>query len=160
MQTNLLAVNAGLEASRAGEGSRGFMVVATEVGELAARCSDATQEIKQIVENIQRETNEVIKAMEQGTTQVVEGSRIVEDAKISLNQILTVSRQIDELVQSISLATVSQVETSQAVTKLITEISHVSEITSESSRSISQSLQETVGISRELEATVEKFKVQ
>ncbi|MBF2071730.1 MAG: chemotaxis protein, partial [Fischerella thermalis M48_A2018_028] len=86
--------------------------------------------------------------------------RIVEDAKISLNQILTVSRQIDELVQSISLATVSQVETSQAVTKLITEISHVSEITSESSRSISQSLQETVGISRELEATVEKFKVK
>jgi twitching motility protein PilJ len=160
VQTNLLAVNAGLEASRAGESSRGFMVVATEVGELAARCSDATQEIKQIVENIQRETNEVIKAMEQGTTQVVEGSRIVEDAKISLNQILTVSREIDELVQSISQATVSQVETSQAVTKLITEISQVSEITSESSRSISQSLQETVGISRELEATVEKFKVK
>ncbi|PLZ96932.1 chemotaxis protein [Fischerella thermalis CCMEE 5268] len=160
VQTNLLAVNAGLEASRAGESSRGFMVVATEVGELAVRCSDATQEIKQIVENIQRETNEVIKAMEQGTTQVVEGSRIVEDAKISLNQILTVSREIDELVQSISQATVSQVETSQAVTKLITEISQVSEITRESSRSISQSLQETLGISRELEATVEKFKVK
>ncbi|MCP6761585.1 MAG: methyl-accepting chemotaxis protein [Fischerella sp. CENA71] len=159
MQTNLLAVNAGLEAARAGEGSRGFVVVATEVGELAARCSDATQEIKQIVENIQRETNEVVKAMEQGTTQVVEGSRIVEDAKSSLNQILTVSRQIDELVQSISQATVSQVETSQTVTKLITEISQVSETTSQSSRCISQSLQQTVGISQELEATVENFKV-
>ncbi|MFB2768134.1 methyl-accepting chemotaxis protein [Pelatocladus sp. BLCC-F211] len=160
VQTNLLAVNAGLEAARAGEGSRGFVVVATEVGELAARCSDATQEIKQIVENIQRETNEVVKAMEQGTTQVVEGSRIVENAKTSLNQILTVSHQIDELVQSISQATVSQVETSQAVTKLITEISQVSQTTSQSSRYISQSLQQTVGISQELEATVENFKVQ
>ncbi|MBW4433209.1 MAG: HAMP domain-containing protein [Pelatocladus maniniholoensis HA4357-MV3] len=160
VQTNLLAVNAGLEAARAGEGSRGFVVVATEVGELAARCSDATLEIKQIVENIQRETNEVVKAMEQGTTQVVEGSRIVEDAKTSLNQILTVSRQIDELVQSISQATVSQVETSQAVTKLITEISQVSQTTSQSSRYISQSLHQTVGISQELEATVENFKVQ
>ncbi|TBR59740.1 chemotaxis protein [Westiellopsis prolifica IICB1] len=160
VQTNLLAVNAGLEAARAGEGSRGFMVVATEVGELAARCSDATQEIKQIVENIQRETNEVVKAMEQGTTQVVESSRIVEDAKVSLNQILTVSHQIDDLVQSISQATVSQVKTSQAVTKLITEISQVSEKTSQSSRSISQSLQQTVGISQQLAATVKNFKIQ
>ncbi|WP_026735206.1 methyl-accepting chemotaxis protein [Fischerella sp. PCC 9605] len=159
VQTNLLAVNAGLEASKASEGSQGFAVVATEVSELAARCSNATQEIKILVENIQRETAEVAKAMEQGTIQVVEGSRIVENAKISLNQILSVSRQIDELVQSISQATVSQVETSQAVTKLIAEISQVSESTSSSSRQISQSLQQTVGISEELQATVAKFKV-
>ncbi|RAM49433.1 MAG: chemotaxis protein [Hapalosiphonaceae cyanobacterium JJU2] len=159
VQTNLLAVNAGLEASKATEGSRGFIVVATEVAELAARCSDATQEIKQIVENIQRETNEVAKAMEQGTTQVVESSRIVENAKTSLNKILNVSRQIDELVESISQATVSQVETSQAVTTLITEISQVSEMTSNSSRQISQSLQQTVQTSQELQAAVTKFKV-
>jgi methyl-accepting chemotaxis protein len=160
VQTNLLAVNAGLEASKAGESSRGFVVVANEVGELAARCSNATQEIKQIVEKIQRETNEVVKAMERGTTQVVEGSRIVENAKTSLNQILSVTDQINGLVQSISQATVSQVETSQAVTKLVTEISRVSEITSNSSRQISQSLQETVEISQELQATVAKFKVK
>ncbi|WP_315790853.1 methyl-accepting chemotaxis protein [Fischerella sp. JS2] len=159
VQTNLLAVNAGLEAAKAGESSRGFVVVANEVGELAARCSDATQEIKRIVENIQRETNEVVKAMEQGTAEVVEGSRIVENAKTSLNQILSVTYQIDELVQSISQATVSQVETSQAVTKLVTEISQVSDITSNSSRKISQSLQETVAISQELQAAVAKFKV-
>ncbi|NWF59603.1 MAG: chemotaxis protein, partial [Fischerella sp.] len=102
---------------------------------------------------------EVDKAMELGTIQVVEGSRIVENAKISLNQILSVSRQIDELVQSISQATVSQVETSQAVTKLIAEISQVSESTSSSSRQISQSLQQTVRISQELQATVAKFKI-
>jgi twitching motility protein PilJ len=159
VQTNLLAVNAGLEASKATEGGRGFIVVATEVAELAARCSDATQEIKQIVENIQRETNEVAKAMEQGTTQVVESSRIVENAKTSLNKILSVSRQIDELVESISQATVSQVETSQAVTRLVTEISQVSEMTGNSSRQISQSLQQTVQTSQELQAAVTKFKV-
>jgi methyl-accepting chemotaxis protein len=159
VQTNLLAVNSGLETAKAGESSRGFVVVANKVGELAARCSDATQEIKLIVENIQRETNEVVKAMEQGTTQVVEGSRIVENAKTSLNQILSVTYQIDELVQSISQATVSQVETSQAVTKLVTEISYVSDTTSNSSRKISQSLQETVAISQELQAAVANFKV-
>lgn len=72
---------------------------------------------------------------------------------------MSVTYQIDELVQSISQATVSQVETSQAVTKLVTEISHVSDITSNSSRKISQSLQETVAISQELQAAVAKFKV-
>ncbi|KOP27743.1 chemotaxis protein [Hapalosiphon sp. MRB220] len=159
VQTNLLAVNAGLEASKASEGSRGFIVVANEVAELAARCSNATQEIKQIVENIQRETNEVTKAMEQGNTQVVESSLIVENAKTSLNKILSVSRQIDELVQSISRATVSQAETSQAVTKLVTEISQVSEMTGDSSHQISQSLQQTVKVAQELQAVVKKFKV-
>ncbi len=97
--------------------------------------------------------------MEQGTTQVVESSRIVENAKTSLNKILSVSCQIDELVQSISQATVSQVETSQAVTRLVTEISQVSEMTSNSSRQISQSLQQTVQTSQELQAAVTKFKV-
>ncbi len=159
IQTNLLAFNAGLEAEKADTGSRGFVVVAAEVGELAARCSDATQEIKQLVENIQRETYEVVRAMEHGTVQVMEGSRIVEGAKSSLNQILSVSHQIDELVQSISLATVSQVETSRAVTKLMTEISQASELTSTSSRQISHSLQQTVEISQELQASVAKFKV-
>ncbi len=159
MQTNLLAINAGIEAARAGEDGQGFAVVAEEVGELAARSAAATQEIEQIVENIQRETSEVVKAMEVGTTQVVEGTHIVEDAKYSLSQILDVSRQIDTLVQSISDATVSQVETSQAVSSLMKEIAKVSERTSEASRKVSQSLQQTVEISQELQATVGTFKV-
>jgi len=159
MQTNLLAINAGIEAARAGEDGQGFAVVAEEVGELAARSAAATQEIEQIVENIQRETSEVVKAMEVGTTQVVEGTHIVEDAKLSLSQILDVSRQIDTLVQSISDATVSQVETSQAVSSLMKEIAKVSERTSDASRKVSQSLQQTVEISQELQATVGTFKV-
>jgi methyl-accepting chemotaxis protein len=97
--------------------------------------------------------------MELGTAQVVEGTHLVEDAKHSLSQILEVSRQIDELVQSISTATVSQAQTSQAVTNLMQKIARVSEQTSQSSHQISNSLQQTVAIAQELQASVEVFKV-
>ncbi|QLE57681.1 methyl-accepting chemotaxis protein [Nostoc sp. TCL26-01] len=158
-QTNLLAINAGIEAARAGEEGQGFAVVAEEIGELAARSATATQEIEQIVENIQRETSEVVKAMEVGTTQVVEGTRIVEEAKQSLSQILDVSRQIDTLIQSISTATTSQVDTSQTVSKLMQDIASVSKRSSDSSRLVAQSLKQTVEISHQLQETVETFKV-
>ncbi|MBD2355343.1 GAF domain-containing protein [Tolypothrix sp. FACHB-123] len=159
MQTNFLAINAGLEATRSGVEGEGFAMIAEEVAALAARCSEATQEITQVVDKIQRETNEVVTAMELGTNQVVEGTTIVENAKNSLNQILQVSQQIDDLVQSISLATESQVNTSQAVSKLMQEIYQVSNLTSSYSHQASQSLKQTVEISQELQATVETFKV-
>ncbi|ACC83942.1 methyl-accepting chemotaxis protein [Nostoc punctiforme] len=159
IQTNLLAINAGIEAARAGEEGQGFAVVAEEVGELAVRSAAATQEIEQIVENIQRETSEVVQAMEIGTTQVVEGTLIVEEAKQSLSEILDVSRQIDSLVQSISTATASQVETSQSVSQLMKDIAAISQRTSDSSHQVSESLQQTVEISQQLQETVEAFKV-
>ncbi|WP_315790839.1 methyl-accepting chemotaxis protein [Fischerella sp. JS2] len=159
MQTNLLAINAGIEAARAGEEGQGFAVVAEEVGELAARSAAATKEIEQIVENIQRETSEVVQAMEIGTAQVVEGTRIVEEAKGSLSQILEVSRQIDGLVQSISTTTASGVETSQIVSELMKQIAIISKRTSDSSLQVSESLQQTVKISQNLQETVGTFKV-
>jgi methyl-accepting chemotaxis protein PixJ len=159
LQTNLLAINAGIEASRAGEEGQSFAVVAKEIGELAARSAAATKEIEQIVENIQTGTNQVVEAMELGTTQVVEGTHLVKETKQSLGQILDVSRQIDQLVQSISNATVSHAETSQSLTDLMKEMVMVSEQTSKSSHQISSSLQDTVAIAQQLQASVEVFKV-
>ncbi|MGF1513645.1 MAG: methyl-accepting chemotaxis protein [Elainellaceae cyanobacterium] len=159
LQTNLLAINAGIEAARAGEEGQGFAVVAEEVGELAARSATATQEIEKIVETIQLETSQVVSAMEDSTAQVVEGTHLVEGAKRSLNQILEVSQQIDQLVQSISAATVSQAETSEAVSQLMRQVVDVSEQTSASSREVSQSIQDTVDIAQELQVSVGTFKV-
>lgn len=159
MKTNLLAVNASIEAARAGEEGQGFAVVAEEVGALAEQSANATQEIEKIVEGIQRETNAVVEAMEVGTTQVVEGTQLVEATKDSLEDILNVSRQINALLQSISEATVSQTETSTAVTHLMQEISQVSVETSTSSREVAGSLKETVAIAQRLEAAVGQFKI-
>ncbi len=159
MQTNLLAINAGIEAARAGEEGQGFAVVAEEVGELAARSASATKEIEQIVENIQRETSELVESMEVGVSQVVEGTRVVEDAKHSLNEILEVSRQIDTLVKSISQATASQVKTSQEVSHLMKDIADISQRTTVSSEEVSDSLQKTVVISQRLQDSVGTFTV-
>ncbi|MBW4596625.1 MAG: PAS domain-containing protein [Brasilonema angustatum HA4187-MV1] len=160
LQTNILAINAGLEATRAGEQSQGFIVVAHEVGRLAIQAAEATQEIEQIAENIQLETNAVIQAIEQGTTQVVESAELVKDVKQSMETIVKVSRQIDELVQSISQTTVSQADTSQAVAVLIKEITKTSEHTANSSGVVSTSLQQTVEVAQQLQASVSVFQTR
>ncbi|MEM7716772.1 MAG: methyl-accepting chemotaxis protein, partial [Cyanobacteria bacterium P01_A01_bin.68] len=159
MQTNLLAINAGIEAARAGEEGQGFAVVAEEVGELAVRSASATKEIEQVVENIQRETSELVESMEVGVSQVVEGTRVVEGAKYSLKEILEVSRQIDSLVKSISEATASQVQTSQEVGHLMKDIAEISQRATISSEQVSNSLQKTVEISQRLQDSVGTFTV-
>jgi methyl-accepting chemotaxis protein PixJ len=159
LQTNLLAINASIEAARAGEEGRGFAVVAEEVAQLATQSATATKEIEKIVETIQRETSEVTQAMELSTTQVVEGTRAVEQTKLSLQEIIEQSQQIDVFLQSIAMAAIEQAESSQAVTQVMTYVAQVSNQTSTSSEQVSNSLQATATITRELQAIVGKFKV-
>jgi methyl-accepting chemotaxis protein PixJ len=159
LQTNLLAINASIEAARAGEEGRGFAVVAEEVAQLASQSATATKEIEKIVETIQRETNEVTQAMEISTSQVVEGTKSVELTKLSLKEIIEQSKQIDGFLQSIADSAVAQVAASQSMTKVMTSVAEVSNRTSSSSEQVSNSLQTTVAITRELQEVVGKFKV-
>ena len=159
LKTNVLAINASVEAGRAGEQGHGFTIVAEQVGALAAQSAAATKEIASIVATIQRETQEVSQAMESGTSQVVESTRLVESTKQSLGLVLEKSQDINQLMRSISQKTVSQADTSQTVTNLMQQIAELSEQSSESSKEIMRSMIETAQVAQSLESTVAKFKV-
>ncbi|MEO0456609.1 MAG: methyl-accepting chemotaxis protein [Cyanobacteria bacterium P01_A01_bin.114] len=159
LKTNLLAVNASIEAAHAGEEGQGFAVVAGEVGELADQSAAATKEIEQIVKHIQEGTKEVVEAMELSTTQVVEGTYQLHETKESLEEILSVSEEIDQLVQSISEVTVDQATTSQTVTDLMKQITAASQQTSAFSRQVDGALRETVEVAQTLESAIGKFKI-
>ncbi|MDJ0689441.1 MAG: methyl-accepting chemotaxis protein [Xenococcaceae cyanobacterium MO_188.B32] len=160
LKTNLLAVNASIEAARAGEEGRGFAVVAEEIGKLANQSGTATKEIEKILENVQQETSEVLRAMEVGIERVAEGTTQVSEAKQSLGQIFEVSSHIDGLVATISQATVSQAETSQYVSNLMDKIASISENTADSSRKIANSLEQTVDIVKRMQTSMAAFKVE
>lgn len=160
LQTNLLAVNAGMEAARAGEEGHGFAIVAEEIGQLAAQSTNATREIETIVETIRKGTSEVVEAMEQSTNRVVEGTRLVKGAKSNLEEIIQVSHHIAQLVRSISEATVTQTQTSESVMQVMQGISEVSQQTSTASHEVSMSLQKTAEIAKALLDSVVTFKVE
>ncbi|MGB7249132.1 MAG: methyl-accepting chemotaxis protein [Phormidesmis sp.] len=158
-RTNLLALNASIEAARAGESGRGFAIVADEVRQLADRAAKASKEIEQIVLQIQGETGGVMVAMEEGTQQVIEGTRLAEQAKQSLDDIIQVSNRIDVLVRSITADTVEQTETSRAVAQVMQSVELTAQETSQESQRVSGSLQNLVGVARDLLTSVDKFKV-
>ncbi|RMF23720.1 MAG: hypothetical protein D6756_08235, partial [Cyanobacteria bacterium J083] len=159
LKTNVLAINASVEAGRAGEYGQGFTIVAEQVGALAEQSAAATKEIAQIVADIQAETQEVSQAMESGTAQVVDSTRLVEATKASLQAVLEKSQEINQLMGSISENTVSQATTSQTVTNLMQKIAQLSELSSTSSREVAKTIMDTVEIAQKLESTVAKFKV-
>ncbi|MEM8718038.1 MAG: PhnD/SsuA/transferrin family substrate-binding protein [Cyanobacteria bacterium P01_G01_bin.39] len=159
LKTNLLAINASVEAARAGELGQGFTAVAEQVGALAEQSAKATQEIAQLITGIQQETQEVVAAMETGTSQVVDSTRLVEATKVSLSTVLTKSQEIDRLMKSISSATISQAETSQAVTEVMMLNSKTSQERSQSSSQVAQAIQSTTEILGQLQESVAQFKV-
>ncbi|BAZ43412.1 putative methyl-accepting chemotaxis protein [Chondrocystis sp. NIES-4102] len=159
LKTNLLAINASVEAARAGELGQGFTAVAEQVGALAEQSAKATQEIAQLITGIQQETQEVVAAMETGTTQVVDSTRLVEATKSSLGAVLTKSQEIDRLMKLISEATISQAQTSQAVTEIMMLNSRTSQQRSTSSSQVAQEMQTTATILAQLQESVAQFKV-
>ncbi|MEL6927269.1 MAG: PhnD/SsuA/transferrin family substrate-binding protein [Cyanobacteria bacterium J06600_6] len=159
LKTNLLAINASVEAARAGELGQGFTAVAEQVGALAEQSANATKEIAQLITGIQQETQEVVAAMETGTSQVVDSTRLVEATKVSLGTVLSKSQEIDLLMKSISAATISQAETSQAVTEVMMLNSQTSQERSQSSSQVAQAIQSTTAILGQLQDSVAQFKV-
>ncbi len=158
-RTNLLALNASIEAARAGESGRGFAIVADEVRQLSDRAAKASKEIEQIVRHIQSETGTVMITMEEGTQQVIEGTRLAEEAKRSLEDIVQVSDRIDTLVGNITAATVEQTQTSQSMAQVMQAVEMTAQETSQESQRVSESLQNLVNIASDLQTSVETFKV-
>lgn len=158
-RTNLLALNASIEAARAGDAGRGFAIVADEVRQLADRAAKASKEIEQIVLQIQSETSNVQQAMEVGTQQVIDGTKRAEQARQSLADIIQVSHRIETLVLSITEDTVKQTETSRTVSQVMQSVELTAQETSQESQRVSASLQNLVGVARSLQESVERFRV-
>ncbi|MEM9264982.1 MAG: HAMP domain-containing methyl-accepting chemotaxis protein [Cyanobacteria bacterium P01_F01_bin.13] len=160
LKTNLLAVNASVEASRAGELGQGFTAVAEQVGSLAEQSAGATKTIAQIVAEIQTETQEVVTAIETGTAQVVDSSQRVKTTQQQLEQVLAKSQQINQLMQNISASTVDQTKASTAVTELMKQATQASAQRSQTSAQVAEAIQNTTKVAQELQASVEQFKVE
>jgi len=159
-QTNLLALNAALEATRAGEYGKGFAVVADEVRNLSLQSTEATTEIEKLVREIQEETQEVSAAMSAGIEQVTEGTSLVNETRDSLNEIVTATAQIKELVEGITTAANAQTQEAASVTQVMGQVAQIANETSQDSGKISISFQELEQLAQNLQASVSQFKVK
>ena len=158
-RTSILALNASIQAAMAGDAGRGFAVVAEEVQRLAERSTNSTKQIETLVKNIQGEINEAGTSMEESIQQVVKGTKLAGDAHAKLQEIETVSAQVAELVQSISVKAKQQAKASQNITKTMEEVGEVSSKTSSASRNTALSMQNMAKTAKQLQVSVEAFKL-
>ncbi|EKQ71243.1 methyl-accepting chemotaxis protein [Leptolyngbyaceae cyanobacterium JSC-12] len=158
-QTNMLALNASIEASRAGEEGRGFAVVAGEVRALARQSAEATEEIRKLVASIQAETSEVVEAMEAGTEQVAIGTQLVDETRQSLNKIMAASLQISQLVTSITEATMLQSQASETVSQTMKNVADIADQTAVEANQVSSSFGQLQKVAQALEKSIGRFKL-
>jgi twitching motility protein PilJ len=158
-QTNVLALNAAIQAASAGEAGRGFSVVAEEVQRLAERSADATRQITALVRAIQTDTQDAVAAMERSTQGVVEGAKLSDNAGARLAEIDQVSRQLSELIQQISDATLREANLANAVADSIQNIFAVTEQTSDGTRATAGQVRELSRMAEELRQSVARFKI-
>ena len=159
-QTNVLALNAAIQAASAGEAGRGFSVVAEEVQRLAERSGDATRQIAALVKTIQTDTQDAVGAMERSTQGVVEGARLSDAAGTALGEIDRVSRQLSDLIERISNQALSEAQSANVVAANIQHIFAVTEQTGEGTRSTAQMVRELSRTAEELKQSVARFKIE
>jgi len=158
-QTNLLALNAAIEAARAGEAGRGFAVVADEVRKLAEHSRNATKDIAALIKAIQAETNDAVVVMEEGTKEVEIGAKLADQAGRALDAISSVVRQSAELVQEISLASKQQVRGTEGVANAMQIISNITRQTSQGARQTARTVEQMVHMSEQLNEALSQFRV-
>jgi twitching motility protein PilJ len=158
-QTNILALNAAIQASTAGEAGRGFAVVADEVQRLAERASDATKRVEALIKTIQNDTSEAVQSMEQSTAGVVSGAKLAEEAGGALGEIESVSKQIAELIQQISQEAEQQASTAVEISETMNVIQGITIQTSDGTSETATSIGELTALSQELRESVTGFKL-
>ena len=158
-QTNVLALNAAIQASMAGEAGRGFAVVADEVQRLAERSANATKQIETLVKTIQADTSEAVMSMESTTSEVVRGARLAKDAGEALEEVQTVSNTLADLIQNISNAAMQQAESAGHISHTMNIIQDITSQTSSGSMATARSIGELSEMAAALQESVTGFKI-
>ncbi|MGD8782569.1 MAG: methyl-accepting chemotaxis protein [Ignavibacteria bacterium] len=158
-QTNLLALNAAIEAARAGEQGRGFAVVADEVRKLAERTTKATQEIADMIKQIQKDTNGAVKSMELGTEEVEKGRQLADKAGKSLTEIISGAEEVVDLITQVATASLEQSSTAEQISKNIESISSVTEQSAASAQQVAHAAEDLNCLTNSLNEMVSRFRL-
>jgi methyl-accepting chemotaxis protein len=158
-QTNLLALNAAIEAARAGEQGRGFAVVADEVRKLAERTTKATKEIAGMIKKIQDDTKGAVSSMNEGTKKVDEGIALADKAGISLNEIVQTSQKLTDMITQIAAASEQQSSASEQISKNVEGISAVTQETASGTQQVARAAEDLNRLTENLQELLSKFTI-